>query len=89
VLVDALGNPFNLVLTPGQAHDLTAAERLLESAHPSALIGDKAYDTDALINALNRRHITAVMVLASFVGAKDHVVAIGAGRSSCQIKADQ
>ena len=33
--------------------------------------------------------IVAVVVLASFAGAKDHVVAIGAGRSSCQIKADQ
>ena len=29
-LVDALGNPVELMLTPGQAHDLTCAEPLLE-----------------------------------------------------------
>jgi transposase len=61
VLVDALGNPFNLMLTPGQAHDLTAAEPLLETADPRALIGDKAYDADALIEMLDGRAITPVI----------------------------
>jgi transposase len=61
VLVDALGNPFNLMLTPGQNHDVTAAEPLLETADPRALIGDKAYDSDALIEALEQRAITAVI----------------------------
>jgi transposase len=61
VLVDALGNPFNLILTPGQAHDLTAAEPLLETADPRALIGDKAYDSDPLIDTLDRRAITPVI----------------------------
>ena len=61
VLVDALGNPFNLVLTSGQAHDLTAAELLLESADPRALIGDKAYDSDWLIDMLYQRAITPVI----------------------------
>jgi transposase len=61
VLVDALGNPFNLMLTPGQAHDLTCAETLLEAADPRALIGDKAYDADLLIEMLDRRAITPVI----------------------------
>jgi transposase len=61
VLVDALGNPFNLMLTPGQAHDLTAVEPLLETADPRALIGDKAYDSDPLIDMLDRRAITPVI----------------------------
>jgi transposase len=61
VLVDALGNPFNLMLTPGQNHDVTAAEPLLETADPRALIGDKAYDSDALIEALEQRAITPVI----------------------------
>ena len=60
-LVDALGNPCNLMLTPGQDHDLTCAQPLLENADPRALIGDKAYDADSLINALDRRAITAVI----------------------------
>ena len=61
VLVDALGNPFNLMLTPGQAHDLTAAEPLLETADPRALVGDKAYDSDPLIHVLESRAITPVI----------------------------
>jgi len=61
VLVDALGNPFNLMLTPGQAHDLTCAQTLLEAADPRALIGDKAYDADLLIEMLDRRAITPVI----------------------------
>jgi IS5 family transposase len=56
VLVDALGNPFSLMLTPGQAHDLTAAQPLLETADPRALIGDKAYDANARIEMLDSAH---------------------------------
>src|SRR6267378_3921670 len=54
-LVDALGNPCNLMLTPGQVHDLTCAQPLLENADPGALIGDKAYASDSLIDTLNQR----------------------------------
>ena len=61
VLVDALGNPFRLMLTPGQDHDLTGAEPLLETANPHALIGDKAYDADPLIHSLDRRAIIPVI----------------------------
>ena len=60
-LVDALGNPCNLMLTPGQHHDLTCAHPLLENADPRALIGDKAYDADSLIDTLNQRAITPVI----------------------------
>ena len=49
------------MLTPGQAHDLTCAEQLIDSADPSALLGDKAYDADSLIDTLNRRAITPVI----------------------------
>ena len=49
------------MLTPGQAHDLTCAEPLLDKANPEALIGDKAYDADPLIEILHRRQITAVI----------------------------
>jgi transposase len=60
-LVDALGNPCNLMLTPGQDHDLTCAQPLLENADPEALIGDKAYDADPLIDTLSQRAITPVI----------------------------
>jgi transposase len=60
-LVDALGNPFSLMLTPGQDHDLTCAEPPLETADPRVLIGDKAYDADPLISTLDGRAIIPVI----------------------------
>src|SRR4030088_3568226 len=60
-LVDALGNPVELMLTPGQPHDLTCAEQLIDSADPAALLGDKAYDSDPLIDTLTQRGITPVI----------------------------
>jgi transposase len=59
-LVDALGNPVELMLSPGQASDLVCAEPLLADSDPVALIGDKAYDADALIDILTKRQITPV-----------------------------
>jgi len=49
------------VLTPGQAHDLACAEQLIASADPDALLGDKAYDADPLIDTLTQRGITPVI----------------------------
>ena len=49
------------MLTPGQAHDLACAEPLIESVDPGALIADKAYDADALIDTLSLREINAVI----------------------------
>jgi transposase len=60
-LVDALGNPANLMLTAGQIHDLACAQDLIENADPEALIADKAYDADALIDGLTEREITPVI----------------------------
>jgi len=60
-IVDALGNPVNLMLTPGQDHDLACAQPLLENADPGALLADKAYDADALIGSLNQRAINPVI----------------------------
>ena len=60
-LVDALGNPANLMLTAGQLHDLACAQSLIENADPEALIADKAYDADTLIDSLAVREITPVI----------------------------
>ena len=60
-LVDALGNPVELMLTPGQVHDLACAEPLIENADPEALIGDKAFDADPFIDVLTERGITPVI----------------------------
>jgi len=60
-LVDALGNPVELMLTPGQAHDLACAQPLIANADPDALIGDKAYDADLFVGTLTQRGITPVI----------------------------
>ena len=60
-LVDALGNPVEVMLSAGQDHDLTCAEPLIEAADPGALIADKAFDADAFIAALSDRAIAPVI----------------------------
>ena len=60
-LVDALGNPANLILTAGQTHDLVCAQDLIENADPEALIADKAYDAAPLIDSLAQREIKPVI----------------------------
>ena len=60
-VVDALGNPVALSLTPGQAADITQAEPLLEKLEPGALLADKGYDSDALVAGLEARGITPVI----------------------------
>jgi transposase len=61
VIVDALGNPVTVSLTPGQASDLSQAAPLLDEVEPEAFLADKAYDADALIEALEERGITPVI----------------------------
>ena len=60
-VVDALGNPVALSLTPGQAADISQAEPLLEALEPSAVIADKGYDSDKLVETLDAREIAPVI----------------------------
>jgi transposase len=48
---DALGNPTGFALTPGQAHDLVGADRLLPHIAADTIIADKAYDADERVLA--------------------------------------
>ncbi len=48
-LVDALGNPLDFILTPGQAHDLEGADALLPDMAAETLLADKAFDADARV----------------------------------------
>jgi sensor c-di-GMP phosphodiesterase-like protein len=47
--VDALGNPTDFHLTPGQAHDLEGADALLPTVTADTVIADKAYDAQARV----------------------------------------
>jgi transposase len=46
IAAGALGNPLSLILTPGQPHDCTQAEAIIEGFATEHVIADKAYDTD-------------------------------------------
>jgi len=60
-IVDALGNPVALSLTPGQAADITQADPLLDQVAPDAFLADKGYDSDALVETLQKRGIAPVI----------------------------
>src|SRR5512137_126052 len=62
-LTDALGNPLDFVLTGGQDSDIGQAEtRLgLTPEGADAFIGDKGYDSDALVQAIEARGMAAVI----------------------------
>jgi transposase len=48
-LVDARGLPIDIVLTPGQRHDVVGASALLVNlCEGDIVLGDKAYDTDGV-----------------------------------------
>ena len=48
-MVDALGNPIDLLLTAGQAHDLQGADAFLPDLEADTLLADKAFDADARV----------------------------------------
>lgn len=52
-MVDALGNPLRVVLGPGQQADCRRAADLLAGAEGTGnVLADKAYDTDAVVAAV-------------------------------------
>ena len=52
MLCDGLGNPVRFLVTPGQRGDVTQAEALLEGIKAGAVIADKAYDADPLVDRI-------------------------------------
>lgn len=61
-LVDALGNPLDFILTPGQACDLEGTDAFLPGLKAEALLADKAYDADErVIHVLKTMNIEAVI----------------------------
>ncbi len=61
ILVDALGNPVEFILTGGQEADVTQAEPLMKGHQADAAIADKAYDSDAVVAAANRQGAEAMI----------------------------
>jgi transposase len=52
LVVDALGLPIDFVITGGDRHDVTQADRLLEDKQSINVIADKGYDSNDLRDML-------------------------------------
>lgn len=63
VLTDALGNPLAFVLTGGQTSDIGQAPALLDLMPEGveAIVGDKGYDSDRLVQASRERGMEAII----------------------------
>lgn len=60
-LVDALGNLVRFLLLPGQAHDIKGVAPLIRGVSFGALLADKAFDANWLLEELDARGATAVI----------------------------
>ena len=59
--VSGLGLPVQLILTPGQAADVSHAERLMEGVPAEVVIADKGYDSQAVVDKVEARGAEAVI----------------------------
>ena len=59
--MDALGNLVRFLLLPGQAHDMKGVALLIKGVSFDALLADKAFDADWLLQDLDERGATAVI----------------------------
>ncbi len=59
--MDALGNPVRFLLLPGQVHDMKGVAPLIKGVSFDALLADKAFDADWLLQDLDERGATAVI----------------------------
>ncbi|ABM39532.1 transposase, IS4 family (plasmid) [Polaromonas naphthalenivorans CJ2] len=58
---DALGNPLRFVLTPGQRHVSKPVPELLDGLQAKALLADKAYDRDKIVQAAEKRGMQVII----------------------------
>ena len=56
-----MGNPLRFILTPGQWHDITQAEDLVEGLQGEHLLADKAYDSDEFRDHIDEAGMEAVI----------------------------
>lgn len=60
-VVDALGYLVDFEIVPGQVHDIVGVPPLIDGLEFGALIGDKAFDADWLLEELDARGALAVI----------------------------
>ena len=61
IAVDGLGNPVEFILTGGQEADISQGKALIEGHDAEAVIGDKGYDGDGLVEAIEAGGASAVI----------------------------
>ena len=59
--MNGLGLPVKLVLTPGQAADVTQAETLIAGVPFAVVIADRGYDSRAVVGAVQAKGAEAVI----------------------------
>ena len=59
-VVDALGNPLRIILSPGQCADIAQAADLIADYPPKAFLADRGYDADRLLDELSSTNIRVV-----------------------------
>jgi transposase len=60
-VVDALGNPVGVALSPGQTHEIKLAPALLAGIANAYVAGDRAYDARSLLDQLRAQGCMAVI----------------------------
>jgi transposase len=60
-IVEARGLPVEVVVTPGQVSDYGPAEALIEGRAGEAVIADRGYDADRVIDLIERQGSEAVI----------------------------
>ncbi len=58
---DALGLPVRLIGTPGQRHDIAFAHDLVEDIDAEALLADKGYDANHLVEKMEEKGAKVVI----------------------------
>ena len=59
--VDALGNLVQFLLLPGQAHDMKGVAPLIKGVSFGAMLADRAFDANWLLEELDKRGAPAVI----------------------------
>lgn len=60
-LVDGLGLLARWRVTPGQVHDITQADPLIDGIPTQAVVADKAYDAESFVAAIHAQGAEAVI----------------------------
>jgi transposase len=60
-LTDALGNLVKFILMPGQRHDIMGVKELIADVRFAALLADKAFDANWLVEALQSKGVKVVI----------------------------